>query len=145
MYAYHFLNGTQENSTWMSLTQLNDYVVNVNTPYIPVDISILQTPTQAGDTIFIFVRAQNTPDGGTTWVTVQTNQARWIIQADPSFDVLPLLSGTICESQTHDFSIESTTAGAYTWSYGVAPLYNQNPITGTITEFDYQITSNSTA
>ncbi|HHU46805.1 MAG TPA: hypothetical protein GXZ40_02765, partial [Bacteroidales bacterium] len=145
MYAYHFLNGTQESSTWMNLTQLNDNVVNVNTPYIPVDASISQTPTQAGDTIFIFVRAQNTPDGGTTWVTVQTSQARWIIQADPSFDISPLIDGTICESQTHDFSIESSTAGAYTWSYGVAPLYTQNPITGTITEFDYQITSNSTA
>ena len=143
MYAYHFQNGTQDSISWTSLTQLNDPILNLTTPYIPVDQSINHTPTQPGDTIFIALRVQHTTDGGATWTTIESSGSQWIIQANPTFDIANLTDGTICENQTHSFTVESSYQGSFSWTYGIAPTYNHNPITGSFVNYEYLISGDN--
>ncbi|MCQ2285627.1 MAG: T9SS type A sorting domain-containing protein [Bacteroidales bacterium] len=141
-YEYALHNGTQSQSAWYDLTQLGTPIVPFVTPNVPVNAVVSGFATQPGDTIRIHVRVQETTDGGNTWSTIQSTYAEWLLIDNPSFDVASLQDASICENQVQLFNGESSTQGTLTWSYGVGSNYsNVQPVSGSIPEFNYAITS----
>ena len=141
-YEYALHNNIQQQSPWADISTLGNPVVPYNTPYVPVNAIVGGYPTQAGDTIRIYVNLVQTNDGGATWTVVKSEFAEWIIRANPVFDLATMIDDTVCANQVQLFNVGSSEQGTSGWNYGIGNNYsNVQPVTGAIPYFNYSITS----